>query len=119
MGRNAVFGEGGPLASAALAAAVFMGGISLACVPVGAIWAISHFTADHRFSLLGAPVALIAWAAAVGRLNQTYVRVSGRRDASILETAVTIGVLLAIVVLVLIVFVFSGPNQSNAGPVPT
>jgi hypothetical protein len=68
--------------------------------------------------MMGCPLAVIAWAGVLGRLNVAYKQVTGRRDDDVLGTALAFAVLAAIAVLIALVMVFGGHDPGSSGPWP-
>jgi uncharacterized membrane protein len=107
-----------------LAALIFLGSMALALlVPIAAVWALSHVNGTKATSfylgLMGCPLALVAWASVLGKLNLMYQQVTGRRDSNVLETSLAAAVIAALVVFVVLMIFFNGPDQSELGPLPT
>jgi uncharacterized membrane protein len=107
-----------------LAALIFLGSMALALiVPVGAVWAISHVNGTKATSfylgLMACPLALVAWAGVLGKLNAIYQQLTGRRDSNVLETSLAAAVIVAVIVFLVLMIFFNGPDQSELGPVPT
>jgi hypothetical protein len=69
--------------------------------------------------MMGCPLAVIAWAGVLGRLNIAYKQVTGRRDDDVLALSLTVAVLAATATLLVLVFLFGGHDPLTAGPVPT
>src|SRR3954454_17303574 len=107
-----------------LVALIFLGSMALALlVPVAAIWALSHVNSTKAMSfylgLLGAPLAIVAWAGVLGKLNLMYQQVTGRRDSNVLEICVTAAVIAALILFAVLMIFFNSPDQSELGPIPT
>jgi hypothetical protein len=101
---------------------IFSGSLVLALVIPGlALWAVSQLGQGKRESfMLGSmacPLAVIGWAAVLGRLNLAYKDVTGRRDDDVLATCLTVAIMAAIIVFV-VLLLLGGPDQSNFGPIP-
>jgi hypothetical protein len=108
----------------ALVALIFIGSLAMALlVPLVAVWALSHIngTAATSFylGLLGCPVAIVAWAGVLGKLNQMYQQVTGRRDSNVLETSLAVAIIAALLVFLILMIFFNGPDSSELGPIPT
>jgi hypothetical protein len=106
-----------------LVAAIFTGSLVLAIVvPGAALWAVSQLgrgkTESFYLGMMGCPLAVIAWAGVLGRLNVAYKQVTGRRDDDVLGTALAFAVLAAIAVLIALVMVFGGHDPGSSGPWP-
>jgi hypothetical protein len=104
-----------------LVALIFTGSLVLATVvPGAALWAVSQLgrgkTESFYLGMMGCPLAVIGWAAVLGRLNLAYKQVTGRRDDDVLGTALAFAVLAAIAVLIALVLTFGGHDPSSAGP---
>jgi uncharacterized membrane protein len=107
-----------------LVALIFLGSMALALlVPVTAVWALSHVNGTKATSfylgLMGCPLALIAWAAILGKLNLMYQQLTGRRDSNVLEFSLVAAVLAALVFFIILMVFFNGPDQTELGPLPT
>ena len=107
-----------------LVALIFLGSMALALlVPVAAVWALSHVNGTKATSfylgLMGCPIAIVAWAMVLGKLNLMYQQLTGRRDSNVLEMSLTAAVLAAIVLFLVLMIFFNGPDQSELGPLPT
>ena len=104
-----------------LVAMIFSGSLVLALVvPGAALWAVSQMgrgrTESFYLGMMGCPLAVIAWAAVLGRLNVAYKQVTGRRDDDVLGTALAFAVLAAIAVLIALVMTFGGHDPNSSGP---
>ena len=100
-----------------LVALIFLSSMALVlAVPVAAIWALSHVNGTKATSfylgLMGVPLALVAWAALIGKLNVMYQQLTGRRDSYVMEISLTVAVIVALIF-------FNGPAPSAIGPLPT
>jgi hypothetical protein len=107
-----------------LVALIFLGSMALALlVPVAAVWALSHVNGTKATSfylgLMGCPIAIVAWAAVLGKLNLMYQQLTGRRDSNVLEVSLTAAVLAALVFFLVLMIFFNSPDQSELGPLPT
>ena len=107
-----------------LVALIFLGSMALALlVPVVAIWALSHVNGGKAtlfyLGLLGCPLAIVAWAAVLGKLNLAYQQLTGRRDSNVLEMSLTAAVLAALVLFLVLMIFFNAPDPSEIGPIPT
>jgi hypothetical protein len=105
----------------ALMAAIFTGSLILAIVvPGAALWAVSQMgrgkTESFYLGMMGCPLAVVAWAGVLGRLNVAYKQLTGRRDDDVLGTALAFAVLAAIAVLIALVMTFGGHDPNSAGP---
>jgi hypothetical protein len=106
-----------------LVSLIFVGSLVLALVvPAAALWAVSMLGRGRMESvyigLLACPVAVIAWAGVLGRLNVAYKQTTGRRDDGVLAASLTIAVLAAVVLLVLLLVFAGTPDPANHGPWP-
>jgi NO-binding membrane sensor protein with MHYT domain len=106
-----------------LVALIFGGSLVLAIVvPGAALWAVSQLGRGKQESfylgMMGCPLAVIAWAAVLGRLNIAYKQTTGRRDDDVLGTALAFAVLAAIAVLLALIMVFGGHDPGSSGPWP-
>ena len=109
--------------AALLVALIFSGSLVLAIVvPGAAMWAVSQLgrgkAESFYLGMMGCPLAVIGWAAVLGRLNIAYKEVTGRRDDDVLATSLTIAVLVAVALLIALVVTFGGHDQSSSGPWP-
>src|SRR5690349_13230800 len=83
---------------------IFTGSLVLALVvPGAALWAVSQLGRGKEESfylgMLGCPVAVIAWAAVLGRLNVVYKQTTGRRDDDVLGTALALAIMVALALM--------------------
>jgi NO-binding membrane sensor protein with MHYT domain len=102
---------------------IFTGSLVLAIVvPGAALWAVSQLgrgkAESFYLGMMGCPLAVIGWAAVLGRLNVAYKQVTGRRDDDVLGTALAFAVLAAIAVLIALVLTFGGHDPGSSGPWP-
>jgi NO-binding membrane sensor protein with MHYT domain len=102
---------------------IFTGSLILAVVVPGvALWAVSQLgrgkSESFYLGMMGCPLAVIAWAGVLGRLNIAYKQTTGRRDDNVLEMSLTVAVMLAFVVLLALIVAFGGHDQgvSNTWP---
>jgi hypothetical protein len=116
----------------ALIAAIFLGSLSMwVGLPAGWLWVVSHLTerypVAYAAALFGCPVTMAALGLALSRLNRIYLRLTGahpdqqrsawlgslsgdrrlRRPRTVLDTSMTISVVLAIVALAVWYFLFA------------
>jgi hypothetical protein len=103
---------------------IFVGSMALALlVPLVAVWALSHVNGTKATSfylgLMGCPLALVAWAAVLGKLNLMYQQVTGRRDSNVLEMSLAAAVIAALILFVVLMVFFNGPDSTELGPLPT
>src|SRR6059058_4127679 len=106
-----------------LVALIFTGSLVLALVvPGAALWAVSQLgrgkAESFYLGMMGCPLAVIGWAAVLGRLNVAYKQVTGRRDDDVLAASLTIAVLVAIAVMIALVVAFGGHDPASSGPWP-
>src|SRR4051794_12347540 len=104
-----------------LVALIFTGSLVLALViPGAALWAVSQLgrgkTESFYLGMMGCPLAVVAWAGVLGRLNLAYKQTTGRRDDDVLATCLTVAVLGAVFLLVAPVGALRGPPPVFAGP---
>jgi membrane protease YdiL (CAAX protease family) len=109
--------------AALLVALIFMGSLVLALVvPGAALWAVSQLGQGKQESfylaMLGCPLAVIGWAAVLGRLNLAYKATTGRRDDDVLGVALALAVMVAVAVVIAMVATYGGHDPGNAGPWP-
>src|SRR4051812_5822999 len=95
---------------------IFTGSLVLALVvPGAALWAVSQLgrgkSESFYLGMMGCPLAVIGWAAVLGRLNVAYKQVTGRRDDDVLATCLAVAVLVAVAVLIALVMTFGGHDQ--------
>jgi hypothetical protein len=107
-----------------LVALILLGSLMLALVvPVLAVWLLSHVSGTKATSfylgLIGCPAAIVAWAAVLGRLNVAYQQLTGRRDSNVLEMSLVAAVLAALIVFLVLMVFFNGPDPTEIGPLPT
>src|SRR4051794_33026282 len=106
-----------------LVALIFTGSLVLALVvPGAALWAVSQLGRGKQESfylgMMGCPLAVIAWAGVLGRLNLAYKQTTGRRDDDVLATCLAAAVMIAVAVLLALVMVFGGHDPGSSGPWP-
>jgi hypothetical protein len=106
-----------------LVAMIFTGSLVLALVvPGAALWAVSQLgrgkAESFYLGMMGCPLAVIAWAGVLGRLNVAYKQVTGRRDDDVLGTALAVAVMAAVAVMLALVMVFGGHDPGSSGPWP-
>jgi len=102
---------------------IFTGSLVLALVvPGAALWAVSQLgrgkSESFYLGMMGCPLAVIAWAGVLGRLNLAYKQTTGRRDDDVLATSLAFAVMVAIAVMVALVMTFGGHDPGSAGPWP-
>src|SRR4051812_16707562 len=123
---NVVPGMAGRLADTKawlLVALIFTGSLVLALVVPGlALWAVSQMgrgkTESFYLGMMGCPLAVIAWAGVLGRLNVAYKQVTGRRDDDVLAMSLTVAVMAAAAVVIALVALYGGHDPGSAGPWP-
>src|SRR3954453_1669027 len=106
-----------------LVALIFTGSLVLALgVPGAALWGVSQLgrgkSESFYMGMMGCPLAVIGWAAVLGRLNVAYKQATGRRDDDVLGTALAFAVLCAGALLLALVLVFGGHDPGSSGPWP-
>jgi NO-binding membrane sensor protein with MHYT domain len=106
-----------------LVALIFTGSLVLAVVvPGAALWAVSQLgrgkAESFYLGMMGCPLAVIAWAGVLGRLNIAYKQTTGRRDDDVLGTALAFAVLVAVAVLLALIMTFGGHDPGSSGPWP-
>src|SRR4051812_50228843 len=87
-----------------LVALIFTGSLVMAIVvPGAALWAVSQLgrgkSESFYLGMMACPLAVIAWAAILGRLNVAYKQTTGRRDDEVLATALALAGLWAVALL--------------------
>jgi hypothetical protein len=102
---------------------IFSGSLVLALVvPGAALWAVSQLgrgkAESFYLGMMGCPLAVIAWAGVLGRLNVAYKQTTGRRDDDVLGTALALAIMVAVAVMIALVAVFGGHDPTSAGPWP-
>jgi hypothetical protein len=102
---------------------IFTGSLVLALVvPGAALWAVSQLgrgkAESFYLGMMGCPLAVIGWAAVLGRLNVAYKQVTGRRDDDVLATALALAVMCAVALMLALVVVFGGHDPGSSGPWP-
>lgn len=107
----------------ALVALIFSGSLVLALVvPGAALWAVSQLgrgkAESFYLGMMGCPLAVIAWAGVLGRLNVAYKQTTGRRDDEVLGTALALAVMVAVAVMLALVVASGGHDPGSAGPWP-
>ncbi len=105
-------------AELALAALVFLCSLALAAIPIGSLWLLSQLdlTALEFYisALLGCPITLICAGWLLLRVNGLYQAVSRTSSRVVMESSVTLAVLLAFVAI--IVWFASGEGGTHLGP---
>ena len=106
-----------------LIALIFTGSLVLALVVPGvALWAVSQLgrgkAESFYLGMMGCPLAVIAWAGVLGRLNVAYKQTTGRRDDDVLGTALALAVMVAVAVMFALVLTFGGHDRGSSGPWP-
>src|SRR3954469_22807396 len=106
-----------------LVALIFTGSLVLALVVPGlALWAVSQLGRGKQESfylgMMGCPLAVIGWAAVLGRLNLAYKQTPGRRDDDVLGTALALAVMVALALMVAWIAAFGGHDPGSGGPWP-
>jgi hypothetical protein len=109
--------------AAALIALIFTGSLVLALVvPSAALWAVSQLgrgkAESFYLGMMGCPLAVIAWAGVLGRLNVAYKRTTGRRDDDVLGTCLVVALMVAVAVMLALVMLFGGHDPGSSGPWP-
>src|SRR4051795_6740619 len=104
-----------------LVALIFTGSLVLALVvPSAALWAVSQLgrgkAESFYLGMMGCPLAVIAWAGVLGRLNLAYKQTPGRRDDDVLATCLAAAVLAAFVLLIALIVTLGGHDPMSAGP---
>src|SRR4051812_33913715 len=107
--------------AAVLVGLIFTGSLVLALVvPSLALWAVSQMgrgkTESFYLGMMGCPLAVVAWAGVLGRLNMAYKQTTGRRDDDVLATCLTVAVLAAFVLLIALIVTLGGHDPMSAGP---
>lgn len=116
-------GRLGATKSLVLVGLIFAGSLILALVvPVAALWAVSMLGQGRMMSvyigLIACPLAVVAWAGVLGRLNVAYKQTTGRRDDGVLGMCLAVAVLAALALLLVLILVLGGPDQLSHGPWP-
>jgi hypothetical protein len=106
-----------------LVAMIFTGSLVLALVVPGvALWAVSQLgrgkAESFYLGMMGCPLAVIAWAAVLGRLNVAYKQVTGRRDDDVLGTALALAIMVALAVMLALLVTSGGHDPGSSGPWP-
>ena len=68
--------------------------------------------------LMACPLAVVSWAAVLGRLNVAYKQTTGRRDDDVLGTALALAIMVALAVMLAWIAVFGGHDPTSSGPWP-
>jgi len=110
-------------AGALLGLLIVLGSLTLAAIPFGWLWLLSHlgqpYIAVYFLALAGCPVMMIAWAMALVRLNRIYLRINEVDDGGqLLEASIAISVLIGIfgVVAWLVLFSHGGAPANGFWP---
>jgi hypothetical protein len=109
--------------AALLVGLIFTGSLVLAVVVPGAsMWAVSQLgrgkAESFYLGMMGCPLAVIAWAGILGKLNLAYKQTTGRRDDDVLANSLAVAVLVAVAVMLALVLTFGGHDPSSSGPWP-
>jgi len=104
-----------------LVALIFTGSLVLALVvPAVALWGIGQLGQGKKESfylgILLCPLAVLAWAGVLGRLNLAYRQLTGRRDDEVLANSLAAAVILALVALVALIIITGSPDPLTGGP---
>jgi uncharacterized membrane protein len=102
----------------ALATLVFISSFALTAAPLGALWLFSQLdltpTEFYVSALLGCPIALAGAGWVLLRVNGLYQRAAGTNTRVVLESSITLAVLIALAV---ITFLFlTGDSGTHLGP---
>ena len=100
---------------------IFTGSLVLALVVPGlALWGIGQLGRGKQESfylgILLCPLAVIAWAGVLGRLNLAYKELTGRRDDDVLANSLACAVIVALVTLVALMVIMGDHNPLTSGP---
>jgi hypothetical protein len=105
-------------------ALLFLGSLLLVGIPLGWLWLLSHmeqpYLTIYFLSLIGCPVAMIAWSLVLIRLNQVFVRLHGDRpdSSAMLEASIVFAVVIAVLMLAAWLFLFPHSGGPVEGPWP-
>jgi hypothetical protein len=112
------------LAAALLGLLIFLGSLLLVAIPIGWLWLLSQlgqpYLGVYFLALAGCPAAMIAWSAALLRLNRLYARLSGDGDGAkeLLEASIALAVVLAVLLLAAWLILFPQGGGPVEGPWP-
>ena len=105
-------------AELALAALVFLFSLAVAAAPVGSLWLLSRLDLTpvefYVSALLGCPIALVGASWLLLRVNGLYQAVSGTRSRVVLESSITLAVLIAFAAISF--WFFTGEGGTHLGP---
>jgi hypothetical protein len=112
------------VAAALLGLLIFLGSLLLVAIPIGWLWLLSQlgqpYLGVYFLALAGCPATMIAWSAALLRLNRLYARLSGGEDGAkeLLEASIALAVVVAILLLTAWLVLYPGGGGPVQGPWP-
>jgi hypothetical protein len=112
------------LAVVLLGLLIFLGSLLLVAIPIGWLWLLSQLGQPYLWvyflALAGCPAAMIAWSAALLRLNRLYARVSGTGEGAgeLLEASIALAVVVAVLLLAAWLILYPGGGGPVQGPWP-
>jgi hypothetical protein len=112
------------LTAALLGLLILAGSLLLVAIPLGWLWILSRldqpYLAVYFLALGGCPVMMVAWGVVLARLNRAYARLSEDRDESVqmLEVSLTLSVVIAVLVLLAWLLLYSDGGGPVEGPWP-
>ena len=112
------------LTAALLGLLILAGSLILVAIPLGWLWILSRlgqpYLAVYFLALAGCPVMMVAWGMVLVRLNRAYARVSEDGDEAVqmLEVSLVISVVIAVLVLLAWLLLYSEGGGPVQGPWP-
>jgi hypothetical protein len=112
------------LTTALLGLLILAGSLILVTIPLGWLWILSRlgqpYLAVYFLALAGCPVMMVAWGMVLVRLNRAYARISEDGDEAVqmLEVSLVISVVIAVLVLLAWLLLYSEGGGPVEGPWP-
>jgi hypothetical protein len=112
------------LTAALLGVLILAGSLLLVAIPLGWLWLLSQlgqpYLAVYFLALAGCPVMMVAWGMVLVRLNRAYARISddGQEAVPMLEVSLVISVVIAVLVLLAWLILYSEGGGPVEGPWP-
>jgi hypothetical protein len=112
------------LAVALLGLLIFLGSLLLVAIPIAWLWLLSQlgqpYLGVYFLALAGCPAAMIAWSAALLRLNRLYVRLGeeGEGARELLEASIALAVVIAVLLMVAWLVLYPQGGGPVEGPWP-
>jgi hypothetical protein len=112
------------LTAALLGLLILVGSLLLVAIPLGWLWILSQlgqpYLAVYFLALAGCPVMMVAWGLVLVRLNRAYTRIGedGEEAVQMLEVSLVISVVIAVLVLLAWLLLYSEGGGPVEGPWP-